>query len=846
MVQTTRRVVAFFIAVLVLVHVMPVAAQEKPKSKCNFGPESDWVRLFTNHIDRLPLHKNESSGQAFLLLDSQENIGTGEIYTRICRQVLNETGVEHGSQLSFDFDPTYQELIIHSVWVIRGTNAVSQMDEKKFKLIQQEKDLDRNIYNGSWSAICLLEDVRPGDLIDFSYTVKGTNPILENRFANAWYVQWQVPVQNQRYRLVCPSSRRITIQNRGTVVQPTVTRTDDETEYVWKWSNVPALAAEPGTPIWYETHPQINVTEYANWAEVARWACKLYVSKNELSPELQNSMRLWGLNKQAEVRATAAVQFVQDQIRYMGIEFGPHSHEPSDPSTVFARRFGDCKDKAFLLCTMLRELGVVAKPVLVNSYARRSIEDWQPSPFAFNHVVVQLVVGEKTYYVDPTISQQRGGLKDRYFPDYRFGLVVDPEATQLVRIEPMQTGVPHMTVTESFSIVGTNGMTYLKVKSRTSGLDADGLRRAVANVSQAELEKSYLNYYASAYAGIEMVGSVKIYDDERANTVDTEENYRIPNIWVEGRDERKSCSFSPCTIRDLLGAPVSETRSSPYAMYHPANREHTIEINHPAKWRIKPDRKEIRNEFFDFTSDVTDSVTRTTLVFKYRTFTDTVPAAKVGAYKRAVNQVTDDAAFTVTKPIASLVSNDPNWAIIGIGFCFSSLVLVGGVFACRYQPAAPPLMAVETDKHLEGLGGWLAVLCFLLIMGIFAKLGAVAKSWPVYSLASWQALTMPGSTDYNSLWAPTLIFDLLFNLGMSIFAVFLLILFFKKRRLFPTLFILFLTVQAIGVAIDAGLVHMIKGGDAKTYTNPVAIFLGALLWGSYMQNSRRVKATFVR
>ncbi|MGZ5568967.1 MAG: DUF3857 domain-containing protein, partial [Limisphaerales bacterium] len=746
----------------------------------------------------------------------------------------------------FDFDPTYQELIIHSVWVIRGTNAVSQMDAKKFKLIQQEKDLDRNIYNGSWSAICLLEDVRPGDLIDFSYTVRGTNPILENRFANSWYVQWLVPVQNQRFRLVCPSSRHISIQNRGTTVQPTVTRTAEETEYVWKWSNVPALATEPGTPIWYATHPQINVTEYVNWAQVAQWACKLYVATNELSPELQNTMRLWGMNKRPEVRATAAVQFVQDQIRYMGIEFGPHSHEPSDPSTVYARRFGDCKDKAFLLCTMLRELGVTAKPVLVNSYARRSLEDRQPSPFAFNHVVVQLAIGEKTYYVDPTLSQQRGGLTNRYFPDYRFGLVVDPETTQLVRIEPMQSGAPHMTVTESFSIVGTNGMAYLKVKSRTSGMDADVLRRAVGSVSQTELDKNYLNYYATAYSGIEMVGSVKIYDDERMNTIDTEENYRIPNIWSETRDGRKSCSFLPRTIRDVLAAPVSETRTSPYTMYHPANREHTIEINHQDKWKIKPDRKEVRNEFFDFTSDINDSGPRTTLIYKYRSFTDSVPPAKIGAYKGAVTQVNDNLVFSVTKPTASLASNDPNWAIIGIGFCFSSLVLVGGVFACRFQPAAPPVVADCTDKHLEGLGGWLAVLGFLLVVGMFTKFAAITKTWPVYSLASWQALTMPGTSAYNSLWAPTLIFELLFNLGMCIFAAVLLILFFKKRRLFPTLFVLFLTVQAIGVALDAAMVHMIKGSDAKMFTNPVGIFLGALIWGSYIQKSRRVKVTFVK
>jgi transglutaminase-like putative cysteine protease len=798
-------------------------------------------------VEPLSTFKNETSGQAILLYESQINVGTGESYVRICRQVLNETGVEHGSQLSFDFDPSYQELTVHTVWVLRQTNAVNQMDRKKFRVIQQEKDLDRNIYNGTWSAICLLEDVRPGDVIDCSYTVKGTNPILENRFANMWFAQWEVPVQHQRYRLICPASRRVFIQNRNTNVQPKVTRTDEETEYIWNWSNLPALATEVGTPNWYTTHPEITVSEYANWGEVAKWACKLYVATNEISPELANTMRLWRLNKRPEVRAAAAVQFVQDQVRYMGIEFGPHSHEPTDPSTVFARRFGDCKDKVFLLCTMLRKLGVTAKPVLVNSVVRRGIEIWQPSPFVFNHVVVQLVIDDKTYYVDPTLSQQRGQLTDRYFPDYRFGLVVDPETTQLVEIAPMQTGAPHTQVTEAYSFIGTNGMAFLKVKTRASGLDADYLRRAVSQVSQTELDKSYLNYYASAFSGIEQVSSVKIYDDEKSNSVDTEESYRIPNMWTLGRDGRNGCSFFARTIHDLLAAPFQETRKAPFAIYHPANKEQTIEIDHQDKWRIKPDRREVRNQFFHFTSDLTDTGTHTTLHFTYRTLTDSVPAADVPSYKRAVNQVIENLTFSVTKPVPSPVSHDPNWAIIGIGFCFSSLVLVGGVFACRYQPTAPPPLPVaDTDKHLEGLGGWLTVICILLVIGIVAKCGYIVRTWPVYSLGSWQALTMPGSPEYNSMWAPTLIFGLLFNLGMTIYTVFLLILFFKKRRLFPTLFVLFLTVQFLGVALDSALIHMVKGTDAKAFTNPVAMILGALIWGSYIQNSRRVKATFVR
>ena len=40
------------------------------------------------------------------------------------------------------------------------------------------------------------------------------------------------------------------------------------------------------------------------------------------------------------------------------------------PSEVFSHRYGDCKDKATLLSTMLKEIGVESYYVLINTDAR--------------------------------------------------------------------------------------------------------------------------------------------------------------------------------------------------------------------------------------------------------------------------------------------------------------------------------------------------------------------------------------------------------------------------------------------------------------------------------------------
>ena len=49
----------------------------------------------------------------------------------------------------------------------------------------------------------------------------------------------------------------------------------------------------------------------------------------------------------------ALAQFVQHDVRYVAIELGIGGWQPHSASDIFAHRYGDCKDKATLLSSML-------------------------------------------------------------------------------------------------------------------------------------------------------------------------------------------------------------------------------------------------------------------------------------------------------------------------------------------------------------------------------------------------------------------------------------------------------------------------------------------------------------
>src|SRR5262245_29020255 len=118
----------------------------------SIAARSSWVKTEPTP-DCRPADPNLSESIHFLLLDHQTNAELEERYWRTVKQFNNQGGVQDGSSLQFSFDPSYQRLTIHEVLIRRGTNTFDRLNKDKIKLIQQERDLERHIYNGTLSAI---------------------------------------------------------------------------------------------------------------------------------------------------------------------------------------------------------------------------------------------------------------------------------------------------------------------------------------------------------------------------------------------------------------------------------------------------------------------------------------------------------------------------------------------------------------------------------------------------------------------------------------------------------------------------------------------------------------------
>jgi transglutaminase-like putative cysteine protease len=115
-------------------------------------------------------------------------------------------------------------------------------------------------------------------------------------------------------------------------------------------------------------------------------------------------------------RLDRLLDFVESEIRNVGVELREGWYLPDSPSTVLARGWGDCKDKALLLARLLEAAGIEAYPALIDSRPGGHFDPAFPRLSAFDHLIVAVAErslgdggGEQGWvFLDPTLPVSDG------------------------------------------------------------------------------------------------------------------------------------------------------------------------------------------------------------------------------------------------------------------------------------------------------------------------------------------------------------------------------------------------------------------------------------------------------
>lgn len=157
-----------------------------------------------------------------------------------------------------------------------------------------------------------------------------------------------------------------------------------------------------------------------------------------LGPQAQPTDTMKGLLAAELARAATTREkvrvlfdYVKSEIRYIADEGAMHAFIPHDPASVLEKKYGDCKDKAWLLTTLARIHGLPVHPVLVSTTAVPGFQGLNPG--LFNHVICAWEASGHLEFMDPTATySELGDLPEADV--LAEALLLDPVRPRRVRI----------------------------------------------------------------------------------------------------------------------------------------------------------------------------------------------------------------------------------------------------------------------------------------------------------------------------------------------------------------------------------------------------------------------------
>jgi cellulose synthase operon protein C len=331
--------------------------------------------------------------------------GLAERFVQRLVHLRTERAAKDSQETWIRYEPGRQEVEVRKARVFRrGSDGALEISEATAR---DERDLSEpwyGLYYDSRAEVVVFENLRAGDLVEIQYSLADVaySNELSDYFGDFELIADNFPTRRWDYTLIAPKGRVLYFNSPLAAGVSSRTETGgDETVYKFVAEHVARVESEPAMPGIAEIAPYLHVSTYKSWQDVGRWYWNLVVDQMQDDGTLKKAAMAATSGLSSTVDKVKAIhRLVVESTRYVGLEFGIHGYKPYKATQVFERRFGDCKDKASLLVSLLRAVGVDAEMVLLRTRHGGRIADKPASLAVFDHAIAYVPALE--LYLDGT------------------------------------------------------------------------------------------------------------------------------------------------------------------------------------------------------------------------------------------------------------------------------------------------------------------------------------------------------------------------------------------------------------------------------------------------------------
>jgi len=352
-----------------------LAQASAPSKKTNNAEESAVFERISNHV-------------------RFENDGTEVSETEAVIRIQSQAGVEEFGQLVFGYSSATEKLEVEYVRVRKPDGRVVVTPESTAQDFAPDVLKEAPMYSDYRQRHISVAALEPGDTLEYRTVTRVVTPLAAGNFWYEYTFPKGVAVNEDRLEIDVPKAREVKLKTPTR--KPEIQETGDRRTYTWVAKDIqPERDKDKEKDEDEETGPDVQLTTFTDWKQVAEWYAKLQGERMTVDDSVRKKAE--ELTKGADTpteKARRLYDFVARNVRYVSISLGVGRYQPHSASDVLQSGYGDCKDKHTLFSALLRAEGIQSYPVLINSSRKLDVD--VPSPGQFDHVITAARLGTGT------------------------------------------------------------------------------------------------------------------------------------------------------------------------------------------------------------------------------------------------------------------------------------------------------------------------------------------------------------------------------------------------------------------------------------------------------------------
>jgi hypothetical protein len=403
-------------------------------------------------------------------------------------------------------------------WLIRPAGEVKSYGKDETVDLALDPD---DVYNERRKRMITAADDAslPGAVFGYQSVVEERTVVPQDAFV----FQDGLPALVARYSVTVPAGWRaggVTFNHAK--IEPTVAGST----YTWELRGLPPVEVEPNSPDLSALVPLLAVSyfppagspgrAFETWADVARYMSEIEDPQADINDAVAAKARELTAGAKTELEKIQAVGRYVQNVHYISIQTNVArggGYRPHPATEVFAKAYGDCKDKANLMRSMLRAVKIDSYLVSIYSGEPTFVRAEWPSPMQFNHCIIAVKVSDETQ--GPTVVKhpQLGRLlifdaTDPYTPvgdlpaheQDSLALIDAKESTELLRMPVTPPDANRLERTTEVTL-RSDGSIAATVRERSFGQSAAFARYMFKDLPRADYERAIQRFVGSEATG---------------------------------------------------------------------------------------------------------------------------------------------------------------------------------------------------------------------------------------------------------------------------------------------------------------------------------------------------------